>query len=331
MLRAEPWTKRAVLSLCGPPGGHVPCVNSIQFLVRNAEVRTFYFARGQDAFRKFYADGLCLGLMGQKVAGKLGLRPGTVTGFIASSHVYRRRPACHWPDAGARARGLGQRRPGREALMRVLFAVPRSHNPKQMYREYPLGVGYLGTILEQQGHAVAIFDQNVEGPEDSLLFDLVARFQPGVVGFSVITPNYPVARRQIRRLKEEHPGIRIIAGGIHANLFPEDLLADGADAVVLGEGEPVIAELVCRLQEGRPLDALPGLVFRGPAGQAVRTPGGPLVARLDQVPVVKRSLYNLPPLRPSLHDGLARLPLPLRLLLQLHRHRPQQRRGRAWP
>ncbi|MGO8678977.1 MAG: thymidylate synthase [Limisphaerales bacterium] len=88
MLRAEPWTKRAVLSLCGPPGGHVPCVNSIQFLVRNAEVRTFYFARGQDAFRKFYADGLCLGLMGQKVAGKLGLRPGTVTGFIASSHVY---------------------------------------------------------------------------------------------------------------------------------------------------------------------------------------------------------------------------------------------------
>jgi thymidylate synthase len=76
--------------LCGPPGGQVPCVNSIQFLVRNAEVRTYYFARGQDAFQKFYADGLCLGLMGQRVAGGLGLRPGNVTGFIASSHVYER-------------------------------------------------------------------------------------------------------------------------------------------------------------------------------------------------------------------------------------------------
>ena len=178
--------------------------------------------------------------------------------------------------------------------MRVLFAVPRSHNPKQMYREYPLGVGYLATILEQQGHAVRIFDQNVEGPEDALLLDLAAQFQPGIVGFSVITPNYPVARRQIQRLKQEHPGIRVIAGGIHANLFPEDLLADGADAVVLGEGEPVIAQLVCALEEGGRLGGLPGLVFRDPAGQVIRTPGGPLVARLDQVPVVKRSLYNLP-------------------------------------
>jgi hypothetical protein len=88
MLRADPWTKRATVSLCGPPNGHVPCINSIQFLVRDGEVRTFYFARGQDAFRKFYADGLCLGLMGQKVAGALGLRPGKVTGFVASSHVY---------------------------------------------------------------------------------------------------------------------------------------------------------------------------------------------------------------------------------------------------
>lgn len=178
--------------------------------------------------------------------------------------------------------------------MRVLFAVPRSHNPKQMYREYPLGVGYLATILEQEGHAVRIFDQNVEGPEDALLLDLAAQFQPGIVGFSVLTPNYPATRRQIQRLKREHPGIRVIAGGIHANLFPEDLLADGADAVVLGEAEPVIGRLVCSLEKGRPLGGLPGLVFREPAGQVIRTPGGPLVARLDRVPVIKRSLYNLP-------------------------------------
>lgn len=90
MLRANPWTKRATLALCGPPGGLVPCINSVQFLVRNSEVRTFYFARAQDAFQKFYADALCLALMGQKVAAGLGLRPGNVTGFIASSHLYQR-------------------------------------------------------------------------------------------------------------------------------------------------------------------------------------------------------------------------------------------------
>ncbi len=97
--------------------------------------------------------------------------------------------------------------------MRVLFIVPRSLNPKQMYREYPLGVGYLGTLLAQHGHQVRIFDQNAEGADDALLLGEVARFEPAVAGFSVITPNYPVARRQIRLLKEQYPEMRILAGG----------------------------------------------------------------------------------------------------------------------
>lgn len=157
--------------------------------------------------------------------------------------------------------------------MRVLFAVPRSFNPKQMYREYPLGVGFLGTILKRLGHEVRIFDQNVEGLDDVLLLELVREFQPTVIGFSIITPNYPVARRQIRRIKELYPAIKLVAGGVHANLFPEDVLADGVDVVVLGEAESVIAELVTRIQNGRELRDLGGLVYRNAGGEAVRTPG----------------------------------------------------------
>jgi anaerobic magnesium-protoporphyrin IX monomethyl ester cyclase len=177
--------------------------------------------------------------------------------------------------------------------MKVLFAVPRSHNPKQMYREYPLGVGYLGTILTQQGHEVSVFDQNVEGQDDADLLRQVVEFQPAVVGFSVITPNYPVARQQIRKLKQQHPGVRVVAGGIHASLFPEDLIADGADVVVCGEGEMVIGELVGCLEHGRDLAALKGVVFRGHAGEVVTTPGGSQTASLDDFPIVDRSLYHL--------------------------------------
>jgi len=79
--------------------------------------------------------------------------------------------------------------------MRVLFAVPRSFNPKQMYREYPLGVGFLGTLLQAGGHEVAVFDQNVEGLDDDALFQQIARFQPDLVGFSVITPTPACSRR----------------------------------------------------------------------------------------------------------------------------------------
>jgi anaerobic magnesium-protoporphyrin IX monomethyl ester cyclase len=178
--------------------------------------------------------------------------------------------------------------------MRILFVAARSYNPKQMYREYPLGVGFLGTILKRHGHEVRIFDQNVEGLEEDGLWRLVEDFQPEVAGFSVITPNYPVARKQIRKLKSLQPETRIIAGGIHATLFPNDLIADGADVVVLGEGEPVILDLVTALAQGADLAAMPGLLFRARAGEVVRTNGHCQTTSLDDLPFVDRSLYNLP-------------------------------------
>jgi thymidylate synthase len=87
-LQREPLTKRALLTLSGQPGGKVPCINAVQFLVRDSAVQTIYFARGQDAFRKFYADALCLASMAGTVAAALRLSAGTIRGFIGSSHVY---------------------------------------------------------------------------------------------------------------------------------------------------------------------------------------------------------------------------------------------------
>ncbi|HLH54146.1 MAG TPA: radical SAM protein [Verrucomicrobiae bacterium] len=187
--------------------------------------------------------------------------------------------------------------------MKTLFAVPRSYNPKQMYREYPLGVGYLGTVLKGRGHDVRIFDQNAEAAPDAALTSLVDEFRPDVVGFSVITPNYPVARRQMRGLRESRPGLKIIAGGIHASMFPEDLIADGADAVVLGEGESVISELLNCLAEGREPAHINGLVYRNAAAQIVKTQGWSQNSALDELPFVDRSLYNLP--RYTHHSMLA--------------------------
>jgi hypothetical protein len=90
LLRAKPSSKRAVVTVCGPGNNKVPCVNLMQFLIRKGLLRTIYFARGQDAFRKFYADALCVAKMARRVASALDLPAGTVEGFIGSSHVYHR-------------------------------------------------------------------------------------------------------------------------------------------------------------------------------------------------------------------------------------------------
>ena len=88
LLRDESLSKRAVLTFQGPPAGKVPCINVVQFLVRDEALQAVYFARGQDAYKKFYADGICIATMARRVADGLGLPVGTVSGLIASSHVY---------------------------------------------------------------------------------------------------------------------------------------------------------------------------------------------------------------------------------------------------
>lgn len=88
LLQSEPATKRALVTFLSQPQGKVPCISAVQFLIRDGVLQLMYFARGQDAFRKFYADGLCLITMAETVAKALRVRNGSVRGFIGSGHVY---------------------------------------------------------------------------------------------------------------------------------------------------------------------------------------------------------------------------------------------------
>ena len=139
---------------------------------------------------------------------------------------------------------------------------------------------------------VKIFDQNAEGRDESLLWDRVSSFAPDVVGFSIITPNYPVARLQIAEMKRRHPAIIVIAGGIHVNLFPNDVLSDGADIAVLGEGENTVYRLLEALNAGRPLADIQGVAFV--ENSSVRlNPKDPRPLSIDDLPIIDRNLYRL--------------------------------------
>jgi radical SAM superfamily enzyme YgiQ (UPF0313 family) len=194
--------------------------------------------------------------------------------------------------------------------MKVFLIVPGCLNPKQTYREYPLGLGLIAAALRPLGCEVAVFDQNAEGADDQRLLARLRDFAPQVVGFSLITPSYPAAQRQIRRVQREFPQVPIVAGGIHASLFPEDLLADGATAVVVGEGCAPMVELIRRLSDGRPWRDVPGVTCRDADGRAI--PAAPRVSSLlpDDVGMVDRDVFNLPLY--THHSMLASLGCPYR-------------------
>ena len=79
----------------------------------------------------------------------------------------------------------------------------------------------------------------------------------------------------------------VLAGGIHANLFPEDLLADGADYAVLGEGEHSTLELFNRLAGGGDVEGVHGIAMLGTGGIRI-TPKQPTALDLDALPFVDR-------------------------------------------
>jgi thymidylate synthase len=81
-------SKRATLTLNSSDDGKVPCINVIDFLIRNDKLNVYYFSRGQDAYKKFYADALVVATMQKNIAKILSIDLGEITGYIVSSHIY---------------------------------------------------------------------------------------------------------------------------------------------------------------------------------------------------------------------------------------------------
>ena len=175
----------------------------------------------------------------------------------------------------------------------ILFIVPRSLNPKQMYLEYPLGVGILGTILVNKNFNVKIYDGNAEEFELMKFLEQYQNFIPDIIGFSIITPNYPIAKINIKQLKEKYKNIKIIAGGVHSTLFPNDLLNDGVDVVVKGEGEQVIIELVEAVLSHKGLDSIDGIAYLDNNRKYIENISNRKKVNLHKVPIVDRNLFNL--------------------------------------
>ena len=76
------------------------------------------------------------------------------------------------------------------------------------------------------------------------------RIEPGdIVGVGIGTVNCRPGYRVVQQAKSR--GARVIVGGIHASLMPDEPLAHGADSVVTGNGDLVWADVVADALAGR--------------------------------------------------------------------------------
>lgn len=164
---------------------------------------------------------------------------------------------------------------------------PRETNVTGCYP--PLGLAYLGAVLEPLGHNVALIDAEALGLDAE---GIAARMpsRPEVIGFTATTLLWPAVRAAAADLQKRFPNACLIVGGPHVTAFPETTLdASVFDFGVLGEAEHTLPALIDRVQRGRPADDLPGCVIRS-NGQVRTTGPVQWVRDLDTLPFPARHL-----------------------------------------
>jgi radical SAM superfamily enzyme YgiQ (UPF0313 family) len=150
----------------------------------------------------------------------------------------------------------------------------------------------LGAVLEKEGYEVHLLDSNAANARlsSALVVEHVQRLRPDVIGMTLLTPLIKEAYHLASQLRG--CGAKLLAGGPHATLLPEEPVAHGFDANVVGEGEPTIVEAIEALLGRRPLETVLGLVYRAANGRIERNAPRPLVADLDSLPLPARHLVK---------------------------------------
>jgi anaerobic magnesium-protoporphyrin IX monomethyl ester cyclase len=209
-------------------------------------------------------------------------------------------------------------------MSRILFGQsyylrfdPKLWDAMQPYP--PLGTLYAASYLRSQGYDVALFDAMLAESEDEwgLALD---QYQPRFAVIYEDNFNYlskmcllrmrQAAFKMINMAKERN--CMIIIGGSDASDHPGEYIQQGADFVLIGEGERTLGELISRLT------ARNELPFESILGLAWKSEG-----TLETDPGVK---INLP--RPEIRD-LDSLPFPAWDLVNVGRYREiwQERHG----
>ncbi|MFA5144968.1 MAG: radical SAM protein [Candidatus Omnitrophota bacterium] len=132
---------------------------------------------------------------------------------------------------------------------------------KKSEKAYPLGLGYISSVLKQRGHNVFGADLSFYHPGEIL--DLIKKENINLVGISAMSYNFSNAVHICKNIKSRY-AVPIVVGGPHATIFKERLLRNYGgyfDYLVAGEGEWAFAELTDCLQKGVPPAHVDGLSY----------------------------------------------------------------------
>ena len=157
----------------------------------------------------------------------------------------------------------------------------------------PLGTLYVAAVLQKAGHIVK-FINGAFLTHESLLHE-IKEYSPDFIGIYSTTFGWENAKKTALDLKAMFGNRTFIcAGGPYPIAMQERCLedaGDGLDAIVTGEGEYTVLEMIERLQTGKNLEGVQGTILRK-GDKIVKNSPRPLIEDLDALPFPARELLG---------------------------------------
>ncbi|BAB65013.1 B12-binding domain-containing radical SAM protein [Sulfurisphaera tokodaii] len=187
--------------------------------------------------------------------------------------------------------------------MKALFIRPNNPSGSGYFKYFgflptPLGLIQLASDVLSVGNWEAkIIDMEADNMTIDDVVSTAISYDPDMIGITLhATAAHNIATKIAQQIKSQLNDTVIIAGGHHATFVPYQMLNEGFDIVVLGEGDDTIMKLASALKEGnRDFSQIRGIVYKK-EGKIFKTPPAPLISDLDSLPepaleLVKKENY----------------------------------------
>ena len=125
---------------------------------------------------------------------------------------------------------------------------------------------------------------------EDYLNEKIKKFKPDLIGFSVMSFDYSQALKMARFIKKNYK-VKIIFGGVHAILMPEEVIENKeADIVCTCEGEYVLKDLLDKKLDCKKVG---GIWYKKGNGEIVKNKNLRLIEDLDSLPFPDFDSYDL--------------------------------------
>lgn len=170
------------------------------------------------------------------------------------------------------------------------YFIHEDEKEQKIMRPYaPLGILYISSYLTARGIENTVFDTTFSSIQE--FKDYIRSERPGIIAFYTNLMTKLNVLQLIAFIKHE-PTLehtKIILGGPDVSHNCDKYLLNGADIIVIGEGEQTMAELVPAINTNSDLSLIDGIAYFNHHQTLIRTKGREKMKSLEDLPLPNRA------------------------------------------